>query len=134
MKRLFSPSLLLQPKIIYIKGIIIMKKMKIFEPAMCCPTGICGVGVDPELLRISTVLDTLKKHGVIVDRFNLNSAPAEFIKDKTINAYINEKGTEGLPAIMVDGEIVITGRYPTNEEFTKLLDLPEDMLEKRESP
>ena len=105
-----------------------MKKMKIFEPAMCCPTGLCGVGVDPELLLISTVLDTLKKHGVIVDRFNLNSAPAEFIKNKTINAYINEKGTEGLPVVMVDDEIVITGRYPTNEEFTKLLDLPGDVL------
>jgi hypothetical protein len=105
-----------------------MKKMKIFEPAMCCPTGICGVGVDPELLRISTVLETLRKHGVIVERFNLNSAPAEFINDKIINAYINEKGTEGLPAVMVDGEIVITGRYPTNEEFTNLLDLPEDVL------
>ncbi|WP_028845445.1 arsenite efflux transporter metallochaperone ArsD [Thermodesulfovibrio thiophilus] len=111
-----------------------MKKMKIFEPAMCCPTGLCGVGVDPELLRISTVLDTLKKHGVIVDRFNLNSAPAEFIKDKTINAYINKKGTEGLPAVMVDGEIVITGRYPTNEEFTKLLDLPEDVLGIKRKP
>lgn len=103
-------------------------KMKIFEPAMCCPTGICGVGVDPELLRISTVLDTLKKHGVIVERFNLNSAPIEFFNDKTINTYINEKGVEGLPAIMVDGEIVITGRYPTNEEFTKLLELPEGLL------
>ena len=111
-----------------------MKKMKIFEPAMCCPTGLCGVGVDPELLRISTVLDTLKKHGVIVDRFNLNSAPAEFIKDKTINAHINEKGREGLPAVMVDGEIVITGRYPTNEEFTKLLDLPEDVLGIKRKP
>ena len=38
-----------------------MKKLEIFEPAMCCPTGLCGVGVDPELLRISTVLDTLEK-------------------------------------------------------------------------
>lgn len=111
-----------------------MKNMKIFEPAMCCPTGVCGVGVDPELLRISTVLDTLKKYGVIVDRFNLNSAPAEFINDKTINTYINEKGTEGLPAIMVDGEIVITGRYPTNEEFTKLLELPEEMLGIKRNP
>ena len=111
-----------------------MKKMKIFEPAMCCPTGLCGVGVDPELLRISTVLDTLKKHGVIVDRFNLNSAPAEFIKDKTINAYINEKGTEGLPAVMVDGEIVITGGYPTNEEFTKLLDISEEVLGVKSKP
>jgi hypothetical protein len=111
-----------------------MKKMKIFEPAMCCPTGICGVGVDPELLRISTVLETLKKHGVIVERFNLNSAPAEFIKDKTINAYINEKGAEGLPAVMVDGEIVITGRYPTNEEFTNFLDLSEDVLGVKSKP
>jgi len=111
-----------------------MKKMKIYEPAMCCPTGLCGVGVDPELLRMSTVLETLKKHGASVDRFNLNSAPAEFIKDKIINACINEKGTEGLPAVMVDGEIVITGRYPTNEEFTKLLDLPEDVLGKQSKP
>lgn len=108
-----------------------MKKMKIFEPAMCCPTGLCGVGVDPELLRISTVLDTLKKQGIVVDRLNLNSAPAEFITDQTINAYIKEKGAEGLPAVMVDGEIVITGRYPTNEEFTKLLGISGDMLEKQ---
>ncbi len=108
-----------------------MKKMKIFEPAMCCPTGLCGVGVDPELLRMSTVLETLKRHGVIVDRFNLGSAPAEFITAQTINAYINEKGTEGLPAVMLDGKIVITGRYPTNEEFVKLLDLSEDTLAKQ---
>ncbi|MEA4971307.1 MAG: arsenite efflux transporter metallochaperone ArsD [Candidatus Pelethousia sp.] len=111
-----------------------MKKMRIFEPAMCCPTGLCGVGVDPELLRISTALDTLKKHGVAVDRFNLNSEPGVFITDQTINAYINAKGPEGLPAVMIDGEIVISGRYPTNEEFTKLLDLPEDVLGKRSKP
>lgn len=111
-----------------------MKKMKIFEPAMCCSTGLCGVGVDPELLRISTVLDTLKRRGVVVDRFNLNSAPREFIANHTINAYINSQGAEGLPAVMVDGEIVITGRYPSNEEFAKLLNLPEDILEKQSKP
>ena len=111
-----------------------MKKMKIFEPAMCCPTGLCGVGVDPELIRISTALEALKKHGVTVERFNLNSAPMEFITDQTINAYINEKGPEGLPAVTVDGEIIITGRYPTNEEFTKLLDLSEDILKKQSKP
>lgn len=111
-----------------------MKKMKIYEPAMCCPTGLCGVGVDPELLRISTVLDTLKKQGAAVDRFNLNGAPAEFITDHTINAYINEKGPEGLPAVTVDGVIVIAGRYPTNEEFVKLLDLPESTLAKSGQP
>lgn len=111
-----------------------MKKMKIFEPAMCCPTGLCGVGVDPELLRISTVLETLKKNGVSVDRFNLSSAPAEFITDPVINAYINQKGTEGLPAVMVDGTIVIESRYPTDEEFAALLDLPADLLGRPAQP
>ncbi|QAT48774.1 arsenite efflux transporter metallochaperone ArsD [Caproiciproducens sp. NJN-50] len=111
-----------------------MKKMKIFEPAMCCPTGLCGVGVDPELLRISTVLDTLKRHGVAVERFNLSSAPKEFVTDRAVNAYVNAHGPEGLPVVTVDGEIVITGRYPTNEEFTKLLDFPEGMLAKQSKP
>lgn len=101
-----------------------MKKMQIFEPAMCCSTGLCGVGVDPELLRISTVLNTLKNNGVHVDRFNLSNAPQEFVVNKTVNDFVSRKGVEGLPVILVDGEIIITGRYPSNEEFMKLLDVP----------
>lgn len=101
-----------------------MKKMQIFEPAMCCDTGLCGVSVDPELLRISTVLNALKKNGVAVDRFNLSSSPMAFVNNKTINAFINEKGVEELPAVMIDEKIVITGRYPTNEELVSLLEVP----------
>ncbi len=105
-----------------------MKKMQIFEPAMCCSTGLCGVGVDPELLRISTVLNKLEKKGIIIDRFNLNNAPQEFVTNTRINEFINTQGVEGLPVTMLDGEIVITGRYPTNEEFANLLELPLDSI------
>ena len=105
-----------------------MKKMQIFEPAMCCETGLCGVSIDPELLRISTVVNTLKGNGIDIELFNLNSAPMEFVTNEVINKYINEQGPEGLPAVLLDGEIIMTGKYPTNEEFTKLLDLPEGLL------
>jgi hypothetical protein len=105
-----------------------MKKMQIFEPAMCCSTGLCGVGVDPELLRISTVLNSLQKNGVIVDRFNLSNAPQEFITNEVVNVFINEKGVDDLPVTVVDGEIVVTGRYPKNEEFIKLLEIPSSYL------
>ena len=44
-----------------------------FEPAMCCSTGLCGVSVDPELLRISTVLNTLKERGIEAKRYNLRA-------------------------------------------------------------
>ncbi|HWT76191.1 MAG TPA: arsenite efflux transporter metallochaperone ArsD [Mobilitalea sp.] len=105
-----------------------MKKLEIFEPAMCCPTGLCGVGVDPELLRISTVLDTLEKKDIKVERYNLSSAPQAFVTNNTVNQFIKDKGVEGLPVAVLDGEIVITGRYPSNDEFGALLDLSQDVL------
>lgn len=105
-----------------------MKKLCIYEPAMCCETGLCGVSVDPELLRISTVLNTLREHGVEIDRYNLNSAPMEFVKSNAVNRFVNEKGVEGLPCVTLDGEIVIEGRYPANDEILTLLELPAEYL------
>ena len=105
-----------------------MKTMKIFEPAMCCPTGLCGVGVDPELLRISTVLNTLKENGVEVQRYNLTSAPKEFVNHKAVAEFLNKFGPDKLPVVMVDDFIVITGRYPSNEEFTSWLELSPELL------
>ncbi len=108
-----------------------MRIMQIFEPAMCCSTGLCGVGVDPELMRISVVLNTLKKHGITVDRFNLNNAPMEFVNNKAVNELINEKGPKSLPVTVLDGKIVLTGKYPANGEITEWLGLPADLLGKQ---
>lgn len=105
-----------------------MKKMVIFEPAMCCPTGVCGPSVDKELLRISIVLNNLKNNGVIVERHNLSNNPQIFVDNKEINAMLNDSGIEILPIITVDGVVVKTKSYPTNEDFCKLLDVPEDYL------
>ena len=105
-----------------------MKTMKIFEPAMCCPTGLCGVSVDPELLRVSTVLNTLKENGIEVQRFNLTSAPVEFVNHKAVAEFLQKFGPDKLPVVTVDDFIVITGRYPSNEEFTSWLDLSPELL------
>lgn len=111
-----------------------MKKMFIYEPAMCCSTGLCGVSVDPELLRISTVLNNLKKNGILVERYNLTNAPQEFIKNKEVNEFINKNGIEELPVILVDNAIVMSGRYPSNEEFVNLLEVPKDILVSKTKP
>ncbi|WP_313134941.1 arsenite efflux transporter metallochaperone ArsD [Anaerocolumna sp.] len=108
-----------------------MKKMQIFEPAMCCSTGLCGVSVDLELLRISTLLSALEKNGIQVERYNLSGSPQEFVKNKAINDYIKKKGAEGLPAVVIDDEIVITGRYPSNDEFVKLLNIPDTYIRRK---
>ena len=54
--------------------------------------------------------------------------PREFVNNKTVAAYVRKFGPSGLPVVLVDGAIVITGRYPTNAEFVTLLELPKDML------
>lgn len=105
-----------------------MKKMIIFDPAMCCPTGVCGPSVDKDLLRVATLLNSLKKKGVIVERHNLTNNPQIFVDNKVINTMLLKEGMEVLPIIMVDGEVVKTKLYPTNKEFLSLLELPEDYL------
>jgi len=102
--------------------------MSIYEPAMCCETGICGVSVDSELLRISTVMGKLQKNGITAARFNLNSAPQAFISNAKINKLINGEGAQALPATVIDGKIVKTKAYPTNEEIAAWLEIPESYL------
>ena len=109
-------------------GELTMKKMSIYEPALCCDTGVCGVGVDPELLRISTALSNLKKSGVEVKRYNLNNFPQEFIKNVEINKLIMGDGVQSLPATVVDGKIVMTKKYPSNAEIAELLGVPKSYL------
>lgn len=105
-----------------------MKKMIIFDPAMCCSTGVCGPSIDPELLRVSTVIDNLNKKGVAIERYNLTGNPQIFVDNKIINEILNREGTDVLPVTMVDNAIVKTKAYPTNKEFCKFLDISEDYL------
>ncbi len=110
------------------KGVLNMKKMIIFEPAMCCSTGVCGPGVDRQLLRISTVINNLNKNGILVERYNVSSNPQMFVDNKTINEMLNEQGVDVLPVTMLDDVVVKTKTYPTDEEFSNLLDVPVSAL------
>lgn len=107
-----------------------MKKLEIFEPAMCCSTGVCGPSVDKELLRISLVFNKLEKEeDLIVNRFNLSSSPQVFMDNKVINKIINSNGVDDLPVTVVDGEVVKTKEYPTNDELAEWLALDKEVLE-----
>ena len=105
-----------------------MKKMVIFEPAMCCSTGVCGPSVNQDLLRVSTVTNNLNNKGILVERYNLSSNPQIFVDNKEINKILNDEGIEVLPVTMVDGVVVKTKAYPTDEEFCNLLGVPADYL------
>ena len=98
-----------------------MKKMYIYEGAMCCSTGVCGPSPDEELMRVSSLVDKLNKSGASIERYNLTNNTKEFVENKTINSLLNEKGEDILPVVMVNGEVLMTGKYPSNEEFYEML-------------
>ena len=56
-----------------------MKRIEIFDPAMRCSTGVCEPSIDPELMRIATVINELKEKGIIIKRYNLSNETPDFI-------------------------------------------------------
>ena len=73
-----------------------MSDIQIFEPAMCCSTGLCGPSIDPELLRVSTIFDALQKEGVSIERFNLSGAPEAFVQNAAVTKHLQAHGMESL--------------------------------------
>jgi hypothetical protein len=107
-----------------------MNKVEIFEPAMCCSTGVCGPGVDQELLRVATFLNELESEGKKVVRYNLSSEPMAFVENKEINDIIANEGTEALPITVVNGEIRQKGSYPSNANFAEWVGMSrEDIIQ-----
>ncbi len=110
-----------------------MKKMYIYEGPMCCSTGVCGPSPDEELMRVSTLVDKLKKSGASIERYNLTNNTKEFVENKTVNSLLEEKGEDVLPLVIVDGEVLMTGKYPSNEEFYEMLFLSDEAKEETNS-
>lgn len=103
-----------------------MSKIEIYDPAMCCATGICGPGIDPELLRVATIINNLTKKGISIARYGLSNEPQAFIDNKKVNEYLMKEEVEVLPITIVDGEVVKTKSYPTDDEFAQWSGLPKE--------
>lgn len=105
-----------------------MKIIEIFDPAMCCPTGVCGPSIDPELARIASVVFLLEKKGIDIHRYNLGNEPDVFVKNELINRLLNDKGMDALPATVVDGQLMKEGVYPTTAELASWTEMDEKEL------
>jgi SAM-dependent methyltransferase len=95
-----------------------MKTIKVYDKPMCCSTGICGPEVDPVLPKFAADLEWLRTQGHHVERFNLAQQPQAFIDNKSIHQLLSTAGTDCLPVVMVDGEIVSQTNYPSREDFS----------------
>lgn len=112
-----------------------MTAITIFDPAMCCSTGICGAEVDQNLVNFAADLDWLDSKGIKVTRINLSQEPAEFAANDIVKSVLEKSGVDGLPVVLFGGQMHSTGRYPARAELAKLagVDFTPDTDEKPES-
>lgn len=96
-----------------------MTRVQVFDPAMCCATGVCGPQVDPVLPRFTEDFHWLANQGVAVERYNLSQQPQAFAGNLEVKAALAADGIGCLPLILVNGGVVSKGRYPERAELAR---------------
>lgn len=96
-----------------------MTRIQVFDPALCCSTGVCGVDVDQQLIGFSADFDWARQNGAQIERFNLAQQPLVFAENPVVKSFLERSGAEALPLTLVDGEIALAGRYPNRDELAR---------------
>ncbi len=96
-------------------------KIEIYDPAMCCSSGLCGPAIDPVLVKVNDAIIALKKQGVEVERYNLAQQPKAYMENKTVADLLHKNGKKILPITFVNGAVLKTGGYPAYEDLCTAL-------------
>jgi arsenite methyltransferase len=103
-----------------------MPAVRVYEPALCCNTGVCGPELDQNLVDFTADLGYLAERGADISRHNLANDPTAFATDATVRAFLQVAGSDGLPLTTVDGVTVMTGRYPSRAQLVQFAGLPDE--------
>jgi uncharacterized YccA/Bax inhibitor family protein len=99
------------------------KKIEVFDPPMCCSSGVCGPKVDKKLVEFSAALAWLHDQGIQVERYNAAQQYDAFAGNPKVVQAVNDSGTGCLPLILVDGEVVSHSSYPGKEALAAMVGL-----------
>lgn len=98
-------------------------KVLIYDPALCCSTGLCGPEPDPVQIAVNETIMKLGKQGVVVERFNLSKQLKDFVANKEVAALLHANGKKILPITIVDGKVIRTGAYASYPDLCTVLGL-----------
>lgn len=100
-------------------------RLEVFDPALCCATGVCGPTSDPDLARFAGDLARLRRQEVAIERHNLAQDPGAFADHPAVRAELEKAGIACLPVVIADGRVLATGRYPSRAELFAAFGLPD---------
>lgn len=100
-----------------------MKTLKIYDPALCCSSGVCGPSPDEKLVKLAAFLKGLDKKVCRVERFNLAQQPEAYTANQEVAGALKEKGADVLPLIFIDDELVFSEEYPAIKDLATRLNI-----------
>ncbi len=95
--------------------------ISVYDPAMCCSTGLCGASVDQQLLQVARDLRRFEAEGITVERFNLAQQPDAYAQNRKVAGLLQAFGDKALPVTLINGDIFVYGRYPSRAEVAAAL-------------
>jgi hypothetical protein len=95
--------------------------VELFDPPMCCPTGLCGPTLDETLLDVNEMILTLQAEGIGVARYQMTSHPQAFLANADVMRLVREKQMAALPITLVRGQVIKVGSYPVVGEVRAAL-------------
>ena len=95
--------------------------IELFDPPMCCPTGLCGPALDQTLLDVSEMIMAVQADGTTVERYQMTSHPHKFMNNNDVMRLVREQQMAALPITAVHGQVIKTGAYPTLDELRSAL-------------
>jgi len=96
--------------------------LKIYDPAMCCSSGVCGPSVDTVLAQFAGALNfVFGQPGIRVERYNLGQQPQAFVENAEVKSMLGNGGEKRLPFIFINDQLWCQGRYPSRDELLQAL-------------
>jgi hypothetical protein len=96
-----------------------MKVIQVFDPSLCCNSGVCGAEVDQALVSFAADVRWATQQGARIERANLAQQPQAFAANAVVKGFLERSGAEALPLVLVDGEFALAGRYPNRAEIAR---------------
>jgi len=79
---------------------------------------------DPEYIRITRIIERLKPKGILIERAESGTNP-------NVVRLVAQHGEKILPAVVVNDFVMLTGRYPTDDEIKQILHVSDNLIERK---
>lgn len=98
-----------------------MTTVQVFDSASCCGNSA--------VKEFSTNVNWAKENGANIEQYNIKDQASVFESNPVVKGFIDASGQDALPLFIVNGEIALSGRYPTRDELVDLAGLSYDEID-----